>query len=128
MVCALRTPSCGIALIRKSKRVDGHAISPTCFYASSIDLGITHLVFHGRSCKKNFGVTVSVWVRVSDSQLKENWLDSQSYPITKKWSHPRFHGEEADNVATSEYHVIGIDPDISGVLAVLNADGLGSSA
>ncbi|XXG45766.1 hypothetical protein AAC387_Pa02g0757 [Persea americana] len=72
-------------------------------------------------------VRVSVGVRVSNSQLKENWLDSLSCPITEKWSHPGFDGEEADNVAASEY-VIGIDSDISGALVVLKGDGMCFSA
>ena len=84
-------------------------------------------MFHGRSCKKNYGVRVSVGVRVSNSQLKENQLDSLSCPITEKWSHPGFDGEEADNVAASEY-VIGIDSDISGALVVLKGDGMCFSA
>eukprot|EP00268_Persea_americana_P060725 TRINITY_DN7605_c0_g1_i2.p1 TRINITY_DN7605_c0_g1~~TRINITY_DN7605_c0_g1_i2.p1 ORF type:complete len:266 (+),score=55.37 TRINITY_DN7605_c0_g1_i2:158-955(+) len=97
------------------------------FCTSSVDLESTHVVFHGRSCKKNSGVRASVGVRVSGSQLKENWLDSLSCPLMEKGSHLGFDGDEADSAAASEC-VIGIDPDISGALAVLKGNGVGFSA
>lgn len=83
-------------------------------------MGSTH-------CKKNSGVRASVGVRVSGSQLKENWLDSLSCPFMEKGSHLGFDVEEADSTAASEC-VIGIDPDISGALAVLKGVGAGFSA
>ncbi|XXG52849.1 hypothetical protein AAC387_Pa03g1055 [Persea americana] len=97
------------------------------FCTSSVNLESTHVVFHGRSCKKNPGVRASVGVTVSGSQLKENWLDSLSCPLTEKGSHLGFDGDEADSAAASEC-VLGIDPDISGALAVLKGDGVGFSA
>ncbi|XXG52844.1 hypothetical protein AAC387_Pa03g1051 [Persea americana] len=61
--------------------------------------------------------------QLSGSQLKENWLDSLSCPFMEKGSHLGFDGDEADSAAASEC-VIGIDPDISGALAVLKGNGV----
>ena len=59
------------------------------------------------------------------SSWRTGW--TLSCPITEKWSHSGFDGKEANSVVASEY-VIGINPDISGALAVLKGDGMGFSA
>lgn len=83
------------------------------------------MVVHERSCIKKPGVEVRV--RVSDSQLKENWLDSLSCPFMEKRGQLGFNGEEAESSPASEF-VVGIDPDLSGALAVLKGNGAGFSA
>ncbi|KAM7523007.1 hypothetical protein LguiA_012909 [Lonicera macranthoides] len=56
-----------------------------------------------------------------DNQLKEEWLNSLTYPLLTKES-----GSESEEVK-SEW-VIGIDPDVSGALALLKTDNSGSSS
>lgn len=57
-------------------------------------------------------------VKVSDAQLKDNWLSSLSCPIPPKMD-PLHDGSD---------WVIGIDPDVSGALALLRTDRVGCSA
>ncbi|KAJ4970346.1 hypothetical protein NE237_003445 [Protea cynaroides] len=59
-----------------------------------------------------------VRVKVSDAQLKENWLASLSYPFSETAGQQSINGEETISDSDSEW-VIGIDPDLSGALALL---------
>ncbi|CAL5425483.1 unnamed protein product [Camellia sinensis] len=69
-----------------------------------------------------------VRANVSDAQLKENWLHSLSCPFPENLF--PLNGEVV-NVCQSNSDsnwVIGIDPDVSGALALLKTDHLGCSA
>ncbi|CAL5354020.1 unnamed protein product [Camellia sinensis] len=69
-----------------------------------------------------------VRANVSDAQLKENWLHSLSCPFPENLF--PLNGEVV-NVCQSNLDsnwVIGIDPDVSGALALLKTDHLGCSA
>ncbi|XP_043692393.1 Holliday junction resolvase MOC1, chloroplastic-like isoform X1 [Telopea speciosissima] len=99
-----------------------------CFCASSLDLTNNHEVVSGNSCSKRKMVN-SLRVRVKDSeaQLKENWLASLSYPFSETDGQLSINGEEPTSNADSQW-VIGIDPDLSGALAVLKNENSGFSA
>ncbi|GAV62140.1 hypothetical protein CFOL_v3_05664 [Cephalotus follicularis] len=64
-------------------------------------------------------------VKVADADtLKLNWLDSLSYPLP----HPGPDDKNPDLTRPNADWVIGIDPDLSGALALLKTDRSGSSA
>ncbi|XP_052197836.1 Holliday junction resolvase MOC1, chloroplastic [Diospyros lotus] len=59
--------------------------------------------------------------KVSDAQLKENWLASLSCPLPDK-----LNGQDVLHVCSRNSDspwIIGIDPDVSGALALLKTDG-----
>ncbi|XP_057480806.1 Holliday junction resolvase MOC1, chloroplastic [Actinidia eriantha] len=66
--------------------------------------------------------------KVSDTQLKENWLDSLSSPFAGTLLRPN--GEIADvgRSNSDSRWVIGVDPDVSGALALLKNDDFGCNA
>lgn len=77
---------------------------------------ITRTTTNGSNSKK------SVKAKVSESVLREKWLDSLSYPVVVGSDT----GELGSN-GSSEW-VIGVDPDVSGALALLKTDHSGFSA
>ncbi|XP_048235086.1 Holliday junction resolvase MOC1, chloroplastic isoform X2 [Ricinus communis] len=87
-----------------------------------------------RSCSSNSATSSRNSVRVKDSeaevarQLKENWLHSLSCPFNQTESSA---SKGVDSTAPSNVGsnwVIGIDPDLSGALALLKIDDSGCSA
>ncbi|XP_077218112.1 mutS2 isoform X1 [Tasmannia lanceolata] len=97
-----------------------------CFCTSTVDLKDTHELINGKNCRKRAAIDdARVRVRVSDSQLKENWLASMSCPFPERAS------SEGNELPTSGYGsvgwVIGVDPDTSGALALLSDDNPGSA-
>lgn len=56
-----------------------------------------------------------------DNQLKVEWLNSLTYPLPTKES-------ESESEEAKSQWVIGIDPDVSGALALLKTDHSGSSS
>ncbi|XP_020417697.1 uncharacterized protein LOC18778541 isoform X2 [Prunus persica] len=73
------------------------------------------------------GKGVGVRAKVSDAQLKDNWLASLSCPFPQ--TRENFDGT-ADSTRTNSDSswVIGVDPDLSGALALLKGDESGCSA
>lgn len=73
------------------------------------------------------GNGVGVRAKVSDAQLKDNWLASLSCPFLQ--TRENFDGT-ADSTRTNSDSswVIGVDPDLSGALALLKGDESGCSA
>ncbi|CAB4278299.1 unnamed protein product [Prunus armeniaca] len=73
------------------------------------------------------GNGVRVRAKVSDAQLKDNWLASLSCPFPQ--IRENFDGT-ADSTRTNSDSswVIGVDPDLSGALALLKGDESGCSA
>lgn len=73
------------------------------------------------------GNGVRVRAKVSDAQLKDNWLASLSCPFPQ--TRENFDGT-ADSTRTNSGSswVIGVDPDLSGALALLKGDESGCSA
>uniref|UniRef100_A0A166E3V8 Holliday junction resolvase RuvC n=1 Tax=Daucus carota subsp. sativus TaxID=79200 RepID=A0A166E3V8_DAUCS len=65
----------------------------------------------------------SVKDKVSESVLREKWLDSLSYPVSVASDTV----ELGANGSSSEW-IIGVDPDVSGALALLKSDHSGFSA
>ncbi|XP_061341066.1 Holliday junction resolvase MOC1, chloroplastic-like [Gastrolobium bilobum] len=63
-------------------------------------------------------------VKASDAQLKENWLASLSYPIPEK---THLLNEELELNEGSKW-VLGVDPDVSGAVAILKTHGSVCSA
>ncbi|XP_042480029.1 Holliday junction resolvase MOC1, chloroplastic isoform X1 [Macadamia integrifolia] len=93
-----------------------------CFCASSLDLTNNHELVSGRSCPKRKMVdSFRVRVKVSEAQLKENWLASLSYPFSQMDGQRSINGEEPTSNVDSQW-VIGIDPDLSGALALLKSE------
>ncbi|XP_071722990.1 Holliday junction resolvase MOC1, chloroplastic-like [Rutidosis leptorrhynchoides] len=78
-----------------------------------------------RPKKSRVSTRVKVKITVADAGVfKEKWLESLSYPLPQKEE-----GSETDpssNNAGSDW-VLGIDPDVSGALAVLRPDDSGCS-
>ncbi|WOK93617.1 hypothetical protein Cni_G02317 [Canna indica] len=69
-----------------------------------------------------------VRARASDALLKEEWLDSLSFPFSERvWKVWPAADEEVESGSGAEW-VVGIDPDVSGALALLKPDGSGYSA
>ncbi|XP_062082288.1 Holliday junction resolvase MOC1, chloroplastic [Humulus lupulus] len=65
-----------------------------------------------------------VKVKASEAELKENWLASLSCPLPRDFgtSHGEAREEGSDPRNAGSDWVIGIDPDLSGALAVLKGD------
>ncbi|XP_027343488.1 Holliday junction resolvase MOC1, chloroplastic isoform X1 [Abrus precatorius] len=63
-------------------------------------------------------------VKASDAQLKENWLDSLSYPFPEK-THLF---NDPTRIDDGSKWVLGIDPDVSGAVALLKTHGSVCSA
>ncbi|RRT55305.1 hypothetical protein B296_00048530 [Ensete ventricosum] len=69
-----------------------------------------------------------VRTRASDALLKEEWLDSLSFPFSENFRQiVPVADEEIVSDSDAEW-VVGIDPDISGAVALLKPDGSGCSA
>ncbi|KAH7836900.1 hypothetical protein Vadar_007172 [Vaccinium darrowii] len=66
-------------------------------------------------------------VRVSDSQLKEKWLDSLTCPFPEDLLRPNCGVSGVLRSDLDSRWVIGVDPDVSGALALLKNDDLGCS-
>ncbi|KAF8403673.1 hypothetical protein HHK36_011777 [Tetracentron sinense] len=101
------------------------------FCVSSPDLKNTHELVNGGSCRKSvLKDSFRVRVKVSDAQLKENWLDSLSCPFPEKVELSSIEGEGPTSNACSDSSewMIGVDPDVSGALALLKSDNSGCSA
>lgn len=95
---------------------------------SSLNLNNTHDLTYAPIPKKTIRKdSFRVRVKVSDAQLKENWLASLSYPFPNKQEESGTGGDVPQSNAGPEW-VIGIDPDLSGALAVLKTDDSGCSA
>lgn len=69
-----------------------------------------------------------VGANVSDAQLKENWLHSLSCPFPQNLFPPNGEFVNVCQSNSDSNWVIGIDPDVSGALALLKTDNLGCSA
>lgn len=67
-------------------------------------------------------------VKASETQFKENWLTSLSYPFPEK-TH-LLNGEHDDHTHQNDGSkwILGIDPDVSGAVALLKTHGSVSSA
>ena len=66
-------------------------------------------------------------IKATDAQLKDNWLASLSYPFPEK---PQLLNGALDLNQRNETSgwLIGVDPDVSGAVALLKTDELGCSA
>ncbi|PON59567.1 MutS [Trema orientale] len=65
------------------------------------------------------GVRTRVRVKVSEAELKENWLASLSCPLPRDFGNFDGEGEESNPDSAGSNWVIGIDPDLSGAVAIL---------
>ncbi|KAI8525974.1 hypothetical protein RHMOL_Rhmol13G0272100 [Rhododendron molle] len=68
-----------------------------------------------------------VRARVSDAQLKEKWLDSLTCPCPDALLRPNSGVSDLGRSDSDSPWVIGVDPDVSGALALLKNDDLGCS-
>ncbi|RDX62969.1 Holliday junction resolvase MOC1, chloroplastic, partial [Mucuna pruriens] len=66
-------------------------------------------------------------VKASDAQFKENWLASLSYPFPEK-THLLNGEHDPTHQNDGSKWVLGIDPDVSGAVALLKTNGSVSSA
>ncbi|KAL5580318.1 hypothetical protein UlMin_012760 [Ulmus minor] len=73
------------------------------------------------SSSKN-GVRDRVTLKATEAQLKDNWLASLSCPLPQSCELLASNGEESDPANVGSGWVIGIDPDISGALALLKGN------
>ncbi|KAG1338322.1 Holliday junction resolvase MOC1, chloroplastic [Cocos nucifera] len=89
------------------------AIFTSLFSPSLVSKDIHRLAPTANSSTCEGSSRVRARVAVPDSQLKEDWLSSLSFP---------FPDEELRRGSGSEW-VVGIDPDVHGALALLKADG-----
>ena len=60
--------------------------------------------------------------------LKQNWLDSLTFPLPDGTETTNFGGDDLTRNNAGSNWVIGIDPDVSGALALLKIDEFGCSA
>ncbi|KAI0531260.1 hypothetical protein KFK09_000813 [Dendrobium nobile] len=70
---------------------------------------------------------VRVRVRINNAELKENWLDSLSCPFFEMGGLPVEETEQLERVSSPEW-IVGVDPDVSGALALLKEDSSGCIA
>ncbi|PKA62865.1 hypothetical protein AXF42_Ash018859 [Apostasia shenzhenica] len=63
----------------------------------------------------------------TDSQLKVDWLDSLSCPFYETARHAAVETDQIGRCSQSEW-TIGVDPDVSGALALLKEDAFGCTA
>ncbi|XP_058079028.1 Holliday junction resolvase MOC1, chloroplastic isoform X2 [Magnolia sinica] len=84
------------------------------------NLKITHLPFHGRNVR---WLPAATRLPVSNSQLKEKWLDSLSCPFVERDGDLGIDGVVTPGSDVGPEWVVGIDPDVSGALALLKVDG-----
>ncbi|XAR60278.1 hypothetical protein NMG60_11033579 [Bertholletia excelsa] len=129
-----------VPLIRQKPHVDMLSMNSICarfrvasrwgsFYkarcycaATSLDLTTTP------NTPKNLSSKGRVRAKDSDAQLKEDWLDSLSCPFPDKLLRPNGQIVNGCHSNSESKWVIGIDPDVSGALAVLKTVDLGHSA
>ncbi|CAM8878984.1 unnamed protein product [Rhodiola kirilowii] len=116
----------------------GNLMNPICanlrvrptlrFYASARAFCVSALDIESLSAKisKKGGVKANVAKAADALHFKENWLASLSCPSLE----PNCSSQEDDAVSINGASnlVIGIDPDLSGALAVLRTDSAGCSA
>ncbi|KAL3611445.1 hypothetical protein D5086_002465 [Populus alba] len=62
------------------------------------------------------------------AQLKQNWLDSLTFPLPGETETTNLGGDDLTGNNAGTIWVIGIDPDVSGALALLKIDESGCSA
>ncbi|KAJ6964756.1 hypothetical protein NC652_002862 [Populus alba x Populus x berolinensis] len=62
------------------------------------------------------------------AQLKQNWLDSLTFPLPDETETTNLGGDDLTRNNAGTIWVIGIDPDVSGALALLKIDESGCSA
>ncbi|KAG6792962.1 hypothetical protein POTOM_002129 [Populus tomentosa] len=62
------------------------------------------------------------------AQLKQNWLDSLTFPLPDETETTNLGGDDLTGNNAGTVWVIGIDPDVSGALALLKIDESGCSA
>ncbi|XP_068663875.1 Holliday junction resolvase MOC1, chloroplastic [Aristolochia californica] len=92
-------------------------------FSSPVDFPNNHELIHRRRASELGGFRVKV--RASNSQLKEDWINSLSSPFIG--SSAGVNGKDPLGDVGSGW-VLGIDPDVSGALAVLKEDGSDLSA
>ncbi|PIA60078.1 hypothetical protein AQUCO_00400751v1 [Aquilegia coerulea] len=96
------------------------------FCSSSVDLTTTHELISSQSCRRKvLRGSVRVKVAVSNAELKEKWLASLTCPLPDKVEES---SSELMSNGVGLGWIIGIDPDVSGALALLKPDNSGYSA
>ncbi|KAG0453455.1 hypothetical protein HPP92_024759 [Vanilla planifolia] len=94
----------------------------------SLDSGsAAHIVRCSKRAALNGPLRASVRVRTTDSALKEDWLDSLSCPSRETGGKAIEKVEHLEGDCHSPW-VIGIDPDVSGALAILKEHSSGCTA
>ncbi|KAJ6895981.1 Holliday junction resolvase MOC1 [Populus alba x Populus x berolinensis] len=72
---------------------------------------------------------VKVRGKVADAaQLKQNWLDSLTFPLPDETETTNLGGDDLTRNNVGSNWVVGVDPDVSGALALLKIDESGCSA
>ncbi|KAG9454882.1 hypothetical protein H6P81_007786 [Aristolochia fimbriata] len=95
------------------------------FFSSPIDFPNNHEMVHRKRASASELCRARVNRRVSNSHLKEDWINSLSSPFIE--SGAGANGKDPAEDVSSDW-VLGIDPDVSGALAVLKGDGSELSA
>lgn len=96
--------------------------------ASSLNLNHVNEPVQGPRSKESLSKDrVRVKVGVSEAQFKEKWLASLSYPFPDRADTLSSEADVPSCDLDCEW-VIGIDPDLSGALALLKTDDFGCSA
>ncbi|KAK6925522.1 hypothetical protein RJ641_007241 [Dillenia turbinata] len=100
------------ARLTSTIRFNSFTVRPFCCIASSSSSSLQEPIPASKSRKS----VVSTRVRVSDAQLRENWLTSLSCPPFDSHDNP------IPNADSHRNWVIGVDPDVSGAVALLTFD------
>ncbi|GAB4835300.1 hypothetical protein Ancab_000209 [Ancistrocladus abbreviatus] len=95
---------------------------------TTLNLNDTHELIQAPSNKRTVSRNGTIArVSVSDAELKENWLSSLSCPFTSEFGHLGIK-DEVPSIDSGSKWIIGVDPDVSGALALLKSDHLGCNA
>ncbi|KAL8140164.1 hypothetical protein V2J09_006185 [Rumex salicifolius] len=122
--------SCMSPLSLPSKLRPQTLLSRFRFYSAPVSLQLSETIKapNGRKSSSSSSRSNSkARVKVSDVQLKDNWLSSLTCPFPARLESPGGEAESPPKSDGSDW-VIGIDPDVSGALAVLRTDQLDCSA
>ncbi|KAH9790295.1 Holliday junction resolvase MOC1 [Citrus sinensis] len=109
--------------VKIQPQLQSHCISMTTFVSSKIRTVCTYpFAQHGRTLLVRAAAAGDTTKAAVAAQMKQNWLDSLTFPPL------HVHDLTANQTNADSQWALGIDPDLSGALAVLKSDHNGCSA
>ncbi|KAH9741783.1 Holliday junction resolvase MOC1 [Citrus sinensis] len=109
--------------VKIQPQLQSHCISMNTFVSSKIRTLCTYpFAQHGRTLLVRAAAAGDTTKAAVAAQMKQNWLDSLTFPPL------HVHDLTANQTNADSQWALGIDPDLSGALAVLKSDHNGCSA